>query len=460
MNETILWPVLEEHLDEAEFLFERREAALDAPDYVLSELEAGPEARLRAHVDGLVVGGPAVVEQLLLPVLHDPDKVHGSVVAAALACSAGGREGIAAVLRAIDEGEAEREDHWGAMALALGRSEDPQLQSMLLDSLATAPAHGVAARLTALTALGVPLGPGLLAHLHSPDLCVLRAAASQAGLYLDQALLQVLGPLAQAEDPELRRRTLDAALCHQVPGAWEAIRYWAFSPDPAPADPSIPPALLTEITASPTRRHAMTRVALLGNADAHDQLLALLEHEPLRADVLWAAGFCGRVAAVDAAVSLLADEHLGPLAGEVVCAIAGLAPDAEGYWLPRPLDDDPDEALPSFEADDLEADLDTEPEEALPLPNPEAISAWWAANRANFDPGLRHLQGRVFDHQALLAAMHDGPLRRRHALAFEVAVRSGGQYHVDTRGPVPRQRAQLQALGSAPLIYQRGLPGR
>src|SRR6185369_14237639 len=49
------WDILEEHLAEAAFLWEQWELALDAANYSLDEVAAGPEERLRAHLDALVL---------------------------------------------------------------------------------------------------------------------------------------------------------------------------------------------------------------------------------------------------------------------------------------------------------------------------------------------------------------------------------------------------------------------
>ena len=52
----ILDDVLEEHAEEAAFLWQQREAAVRAPDYDIEEL-AEVDERLEAHLDGLRIGG-------------------------------------------------------------------------------------------------------------------------------------------------------------------------------------------------------------------------------------------------------------------------------------------------------------------------------------------------------------------------------------------------------------------
>src|SRR5687767_2503153 len=76
MNEEadrVRWDVIEEHLEEAAFLWTQWETALDAPDFTLSEVADTIEARLLAHLDALEIGGPAVARRLLEPALRDPD---------------------------------------------------------------------------------------------------------------------------------------------------------------------------------------------------------------------------------------------------------------------------------------------------------------------------------------------------------------------------------------------------
>ncbi len=62
-----------EHLDEAAFCSTRWALALGAPNYTAAEVEHGPEERLRAHLDALVLGGRPAAEQVLVPALDHED---------------------------------------------------------------------------------------------------------------------------------------------------------------------------------------------------------------------------------------------------------------------------------------------------------------------------------------------------------------------------------------------------
>jgi len=89
-DETILWDIVEEHLDEAEFLVELWASSRHSAVYTLAELDRGPELRLLAHVDGLVVNGPLALERVCWPVLEDPKAEPPRIAAAALAMLEGG----------------------------------------------------------------------------------------------------------------------------------------------------------------------------------------------------------------------------------------------------------------------------------------------------------------------------------------------------------------------------------
>jgi uncharacterized protein (TIGR02270 family) len=443
-EDDLIWDVEADHLSEAEFLFEVREAVLDAPHYSLAELEAGPEQRLLAHLDALVLGGPLVAERLLIETIEDEDQIedYEKIAAASLAVFAQPRPDLYERVLAVLDGGGDAQRRGVSRALQL--IDNPWLEARLVRDVSNPhgpiDARGLAARLAALAARGVAPGAWLQSFLASSDPSLARAAAALARSSWDRATLDLLGPLAQAADPDLRGTTIETALHHSLPGAWESAVYWAFCTGE-----------------SAFRRDAFVWVACLGDAAAHARLLALVDDPNFCKDALWALGFGGRLAAVDRCIPLLADEDVGPLAGEVVCAITGLSSRDDPFWRAPVVDDKPEETLPALEDDDLDADLVPEREAALPIPEPEAIAAWWQAHRGELDPSLRYLGGRPLDRDQLVAGLWHAPMRRRHVLAFELGVRSGGAF-VNTRAMCATQKLQLEALSSlGRLDCQRGL---
>jgi uncharacterized protein (TIGR02270 family) len=437
-EDEILWDIEAQHLDEAEFMFELWEAALDAPNYTLAELAAGPEQRLLAHVDGLVVGGPVVAERLLWPTIVEPDAYYERVAAATLAICGADSPQMDRVLSVLMN--AEGEQRRGIMR-ALELVDDPSLDAKLVGAIDSSRGLGTAAALEILAQRRVRVGDWVSHFLRSDDPEVARAAARLVRYCPDPRALQGLGALVQSDDPLLRHAALETALVRQVPGAWEAAVYWAFVPGE-----------------SPFRRDALTWVAMLGDAAALQRVLALADSPEHRKDAIWAVGFSGRLAAVDWCVELLADAEIGRLAGEVICGIAGLPTEMGEFWVAG---DSAEElqGLPELRADDLSANLVPDAEEALLVPEPGAIAKWWAGCRREFEDALRYLGGNVLTGPVIVNALWDAPMRRRQGLGLELELRTGAELVVDTRRLTTRQRVQLGGLAAAQTVdVQRGRP--
>ncbi len=441
-GDQIIWDIEEQHLDEAEFLFEIREAALDAPHYTLADLAQKTERRLRANIDGLAYAGPMAAEELLTPVLRDPHASMERVAAAALARFVGDfGDPWGEVLAALDESDRADAQHDGVIA-ALRMRDDAELEARVVGSIQTHESAGVATRLEILADRNIPTGEWLLHMLGSADARVVRAAARLARHTVAVSVLDAVGRLADSSDARIREAVLSTALVRGLSGAWEVATYTGLR---APDESRL------------VRRAASTWIAQFGDASVVDALTADLNAEHSRADRIWALGFSGWPAAVDHCVALLEDPEVGRLAAEAICAITGLSRDEESAWRIKPARDD---ELPQLHQDNLNADLVPTAEDKLPWPDPGTIALWWASRRAGFHPQTRYLGGRPMDGSCVLDALTSGPLRRRHALAFELAVRSGGSAWLDTRAATARQRLQLGRLATVinEIDFQRGRP--
>ncbi|HEX5745079.1 MAG TPA: hypothetical protein VFZ09_02485 [Archangium sp.] len=202
---------------------------------------------------------------------------------------------------------------------------------------------------------------------------------------------------------------------------------------------------------APAVRLPLLLLGLGGDERDAKLLLELLSDEVLQADVLWALGFTGRVAAADACLELMWKKPVAALAGEAFSAITGLR--IEGPYAASP--EESEESIP-LEQEDLDADLVPKPEDALPLPQASAVAAGWQEVRPNLDPQQRYLAGQPFTPQALLDALTRAPMRRRHALALELALRSRGAIQVPTRAFVEHQVSALkQARSASPSTFSR-----
>src|SRR5687768_14296182 len=122
----VMMDVLEEHLDEAAFLWSQWERALVSPSFELSDI-AELEERLLAHLDGLVVGGETAASELLLPALETDEAERISSAAFALLAGNGKRE-LEEILAVLDGGDAVQRRGVGR---ALELSEREGLEAVL-----------------------------------------------------------------------------------------------------------------------------------------------------------------------------------------------------------------------------------------------------------------------------------------------------------------------------------------
>lgn len=416
------WDLYEIHLEEAAFRWSQWEKALDAPDFTLEEVEE-LEEQAAAHLDALVLGGEPVARKLLEPALaaEEPELI----VAAALALL-GGEEppGAAAVLAALPTAEPPA---LAALQRALELAPTVPAELPLLLKKEDSPAELRAVVLDTLGAQALATAPLCTPFLTHPEPQVAAAAlraACRARLPLEPAVLQ---RALDSGEPALRDAALVAGLMAGHRSAWAACQSATGSHEPG-------------------GRLPLLLLGMGGEERDVKRLLELLQDTKLHPDVLWALGFSGRVAAADVCVELMREKPVAALAGEAFSAITGLRI-AEQYAVP---DEEADEKIPPLEEEDLNADLAPSPEDALPLPQPDQVAAWWQESRRHLDARQRYLSGQPFTPLALLNALVSAPMRRRHALALELALRSRGSLQVPTRAFVARQVAAWKAARSAP----------
>lgn len=403
-----LWAIVEKHLDEAEFLWEQWEASLVAPNYVLREVEEGPEARLMAHIDGLAVNGPQVAECLLLPTIADIDAEPTRITAAALALlQMPGSAGFAAVFAELHSSPPQRQELARAleccelgplyprMGSMLG-AEDADLRYTVARILAF---HGealdevVPRMLTSERAIDRMLGLRLIPRLADAPRHV-------------RELLNALG----SNDPDVRDAALTAGVLLDLPQAWRCARNLADAADPCASQ-------------------ALLLLSLRGEPADHPAILAATASLP--GPGLWSLGFLGTVDAVEAAIPWLEDRAHARLAGEVVAAITGLD-----------LEDENLASVPPEEA------LSHRPEDDLSLPDALKLLMWWRKQRPQFAVDQRYIAGRPRDAAALRQALHDGPMRRRpaHLLGLQLGLPASRRLHLEPTAPTRRQRRELAAL--------------
>lgn len=370
-EEQILWDVVEEHLDEAEFLVGQWRSARVSAMYTLEELRDGPEQRLLGHVDGLVVNGPTALERVAWPVVRDGGEPT-LVAAAALALL---DSGDFAVLTALEEeptepepedeeaeGDAEEEDDDDAMPEELealdrealnqaaqnekdgvkvegiegleededdGDDDEQSEPPPLPDSDDDAPPPvedteepeadpraeglGVALALGSHPKLNAQI-QSQLAKAEGPTLTLLLHACADRGLDAGRA---IDAPIV-AEEPAPLVAALRAAAHSDKRRLLAAVESRLQHPNLAVRLAALDTAMRWGSAAGwqlasyaykqPHGRDAMLWVACLGDDRHTTALVPLLDDDTLRHDALWALGFSGRIPAVEACLPLLDDD--------------------------------------------------------------------------------------------------------------------------------------------------------
>jgi len=438
----IPWDIYEEHLDEAAFVWGAWEQSLDAANYTLDEVIAGPEERLLAHLDGLVLGGEPVAQKLLLPALADDDP--GKVAAAAWALlQAEDADHLDVVLEAV--ATAEKRETRAAIGRAFELCHRTDRVRRLLPRLGASPPN-VQAVIVAAVVAEVGAAP---------------AAERGAGRGAVPGGELPLATLLESRHPELLAAALRALRRAPDPELAPAVEAALGSPYVTVRDAAIEAGVVLGLKAAwracnklvarnaPGCKLALAVLALSGEAVDRATVMKRLEVEALRRDAAWALGFTGTLEAVAAALALAGDETIGAVAGDSFATITGatlagdlvLVGQTDNTSPPAPDDDDEDAPLPVLR-----------PEDDLPRPDPDHLRAWWAKAQSKadppFDPEQRYVGGRLLAGELVRAAIQTGPTWRRRIWCLELARRTGQDLDGDTWAR--HQRARLAAFAIDP----------
>jgi uncharacterized protein (TIGR02270 family) len=405
--------VIEQHTEEAAFLWLLRDAAVQEPHYSLSDL-AHLDDRIEAHIDGLRIAGDEGWELLKEALAFEE---AGEVFAAAvLAFETGVEERMQTVLQAAsDDYELSR-----GLVSALGWLSFNQTNAHIKNLEA---AESPALRRIGLAAYTVHRhDPGeFLTNALSDDDSMLRARALRAAGELGRKdLLPLLKDHTKEDDENCR-----------FSAAWSAALFGDAS--------SI--RVLRNI-AQDEGRHAekacSMALRLIHLSDAHEWLQTLSKSPALRRLAVMGCGVIGDPMSVPWLIQMMQAEELARVAGESFTMITGVDiahEDLEGEW-PEGF-----EAGPSESPEDEDVEMD--PDEDLPWPEPGLIADWWNKNKGSFQDGTRYLLGKPISPEHLQHVLRHGFQRQRAAAAIELAIMNPGQPLFETRAPGFRQQQIL-----------------
>jgi uncharacterized protein (TIGR02270 family) len=410
--------VVQQHAEEAAHLRNMRSVLVAAPHVKLLHL-LRLDDRIAAHLDGLAVAGE-----------------FGSNLCEAALETPGVGEVFAATVRAIEEKDERRLDKLFALAGAV-----PDAQPGLISAFGWVSAYHLQGT-----------GAGLLSSKESLKRMVGIAACAMHGADPGAALPQAL------TDPEtrLRARAFRAAgelgrrdlLTGCVKGLQDqdpACRFWAARSAVLLGDRDKAVKVLESfvLLPNPFQNRALRLLLKVVELPNAQQLLKTIAQDPAGKRLLiQGAGVAGDAQYLPWLIGQMADDKFTRLAGEAFSMITGL--DLAFLDLERKPPDHV-EAGPSGNPEDENVDMD--PDDSLPWPDGVKIQAWWEANQAHYQQGVRYFMGEPLSVPHCRTVLREGFQRQRMAAADYLCLLDPGTPLFNVKAPAWRQQRWLTKMG-------------
>ena len=412
--------IIEQHCDEAAFLWIQRGNAVNSNQFCVLDL-ARHDERIEAHIDGLRVAA-AEAWPLCEEKLSATSK--GEVFAAGMvALESAKPELIAKVLSVVEEEPETADGLVSALGWLSAEQEQVQTQNLLLSDK---PVHQHVGIATAAIHRRHP--GGALARLVQSENPAVRARALKAvGELSDTSLKACVESALRDADAECRFAAAWSGALLGLPGA-------------------VP--VLQEIVESGTRRSLASADLAVRRMDLSNALAwqkRLLGNPKFIRSAILTAGSIADPSLVPWLISLMDQLALARLAGESFTMITGV--DLAYRDLERK---SPDDYNAGPREDPKDENVEMDPDDNLPWPEPSLVQKWWEKNRAQFQNGTRCLLGKPMTTERLKTVLRDGRQRQRAAAALELAIRNPGQALFNVKAPGFRQ---IELLGKpGPLI--------
>ena len=396
------WDLVTESFSEAVFLWARWEDAMHSPSHTLDDVVWWVEERLLGALDGVRFGGQRAFDELLVPALQG--RRHRPATIAAHLLTGMGRAGVEHIVAAMIDAPPER-----LVALRRGIECNPgsQWPNVLAEFAPRLPPDAQAVVLDAFAYRRWPSPPGMDARIDRNARAVQLAALRLSGVVRDAWTAAYVDWGLRRAEPDLIAEATLAAFLRGHPRALERARE------------------LVDARA-PRSSELLPLVAISRGEKMLPVLHARLKDAEVERGVFDALACIGTVDAADACATLLDHPKLQRLAADALRAITGLDPTPPAHTVIEPVD------IPRAEL-------------LLPTPHPETLREAWSQQRNAMQPRVRHLGGTLFDPATLRAALASAPMRRRHALADELALAVPSKSRLVTTTWTRVQRAQLAA---------------
>lgn len=409
--------IIEQHAEEAAFLWLLRSYSIHAPHYRLKDLTK-LDNRVEAHLDGLRIAGQDgwnLCEQAL------KTGEAGEVFAATMLALES--NDVHKLTRVIDSAAASPEASKGLIS-AFGWTDRSKLGGtvrFLLDS--SIDFH----RLIGISACAL--------HREFPGPILEK-------LVRDPTADPALRARALRSVGELKRGELyyDLKDCFQE--AQPAIRFWAawssvLLGNRVDGLEVLKTFATTPVTTLPSPLPVLLRALSL--ADAHNFLKGMAQYPERLRDVIVGAGIVGDPLYIPWLIQQMETPEMARVAGEAFCMITGADIDYLDLDGNRPQGF---ESGPNEKPEDGNVALDGD--ENLPWPDAHKVQNWWQANTHQFQSGVRYLLGAPITEAQCRKALRDGFQRQRAAASLELALINKDEVVFEIRAPGWQQQRLLQ----------------
>ncbi len=414
MKTATLKSIIEQHAEEAAFLWLQRDAAVHEPHYSLTEL-AQLDDRIEANIDGLRIAGDDGWEicREALQVIQEPGEVYTTAMLAFESDNGSRVDEVVSVAKKTPE-------NWRALISAIGWLSDEYYQRWVPGMLnSNAPSY----RRLAITACIIhrqDSGSVLAAAIDDPDPAVQARALRAVG--------------------ELKRRDLLPLLHLQFKADDMACQFWAAWSAVLLGEQEALDILKEFINSDTSFRGPALHVVLrvMDVASATKWLHEFTQSPEVLRHALLGAGIIGDPLYVPWFIKLMTIPEVSRVAGEAFSMITGVElahDDLEGEW-PAGFAVGPTE---NSQDDDVAMD----PDEDLPWPAADLIKTWWEDNNNHFHVGTRYLVGKPITVEHCQRVLKTGLQRQRRAAALELAILQQDTPLFNTSAPGFRQQQLL-----------------
>ncbi len=409
----IIQNIINQHAEEASFLWLQRDTAVQEPHYSLEDL-VKLDNRIEANIDGLRIAGDE----------------GWQICKEQLAWEEAGEVFVGAVL-AFENGDESRIQE----VIELG-SSNPEL------------ARGI---ISALGWLSFEQAEKHIQKLLSADSSELRRIGIAASAIHRHNPGSKLSDAVKNDDPLLKARALKAAgelgrsdlgpfLQYSLNSKDEECQFYAAWSATLLGLKEALPVLKTIALKDESYSEESVKMALrlMDPVNASGWIKELAQSPEHIYKAVIGTGIAGDPVMIPWLITLMDNNEIARVAGESFTMITGVDlayEDLEGEW-PEGF-----EAGPTESPEDEDVELD--PDEDLPWPEQGLIQKWWDQNNGSFQEGKRYLSGKPITTEWCQQVLREGKQRQRAAAATELAISNPGQPLFEVRAPGFRQKQIL-----------------